>query len=205
VRLESQVIDGDTLEVVAEPLDDGTALDLTLFDSSGVGCAVGVALQHAPDPAPEADSIPFRPMPDPVPAASAEAFASFADGVLGTLEFGFAGEAAAQYLTDIRETLPLYREERVAHPGWLLRMANWALSYNVRLGPWIHVGSSLQLHGAVEEGDRVSVRSRITDVSDRKGHGFVDLDVLYVATGERVVASCHHTAIYEPRGVRAAT
>jgi acyl dehydratase len=202
VRLESPVYDGDTVEVIAEPIDDGAALDLTLFDSAGLGCAVGVALQHAPDPAPAADSIPVRPMPDPVPAASAESLASFADGVLGTLEFGFQSEAAATYLADVRETLPLYRDERVAHPGWLLRMANWALSYNVRLGPWIHVGSSLQLHGAVEEGDRLSVRSRITDVSDRKGHGFVDLDVLYVATGERVVAFCRHTAIYEPRGVR---
>jgi acyl dehydratase len=129
-------------------------------------------------------------------------FASFEDGVLGTLEYGFHDEAAEVYLGEVRETLPLYRDERVAHPGWLLRMANWALSHNVRLGPWIHVGSSLQLHGCVENGDRVSVRSRIVDVSDRKGHGFVDLDVLYVATGERVVASCRHTAIYEPRGVR---
>jgi hypothetical protein len=141
-------------------------------------------------------------MKDPIPAASAESLASFADGVLGTLEFGFQSEAAATYLADVRETLPLYRDEAIAHPGWLLRMANWALSNNVRLGPWIHVGSSLQLHGAVEDGDRLSVRSRITDVSDRKGHGFVDLDVLYVCDGERVVASCRHTSIYEPRGVR---
>jgi hypothetical protein len=141
-------------------------------------------------------------VPEQLETASPEVFASFEDGVLGTLEYGFEEEPAAQYLADVRETLPLYRDEAIAHPGWLLRMANWALSNNVRLGPWIHVGSSLQLHGAVERGDRVSVRSRVVDVSDRKGHGFVDLDVVYVCTGERVVASCRHTSIYEPRGVR---
>ena len=81
-------------------------------------------------------------------------------------------------------------------------MANWALTHNVRLGPWIHVGSSLQLHGAIEEGQRISVRSRVADLSERKGHRFVELDVVYVVDGERVVAQCRHTSIYEPRAVR---
>ena len=160
-----------------------------------------------PIPRPAADSIPIAPLgaPEDLPAASPEVFAAFAGGVLGTLEYNFhVGEVAEQYLGDVREVLPLYREEGLAHPGWLLRMANWALTRNVRLGPWIHVGSSLQLYGAITDGATVSVRSRITGVSDRKGHGFVDLDVLYVVDGERVVAACHHTAIYEPRGVREA-
>jgi acyl dehydratase len=207
-RFQSPVYDGDRVEVIAEPIEGTStddALDLTLFDSKGVGCAIGVALREAPDPAPPLDSIPVaerRPMDD-LPKASPEAFAAFPDGVLGTLEYGFhVGEPAAAYLDAVRETLPLYTDAGVAHPGWLLRMANWALSHNVALGPWIHVGSQLQLHGAIPDGSRISVRSRVTDVSDRKGHGFVDLDVLYVVDDERVAAFCRHTAIYEPRGVR---
>jgi acyl dehydratase len=207
-RFHSPVYDGDTVEVIAEPVE-GTpmddALDLTLFDSKGLGCAVAVALREAPDEAPPLDLIPAaeRRAPEDLPAASPGAFAAFPDGVLGTLEYGFhVGEVADRYLADVRETLPLYRADGVAHPGWLLRMANWALSNNVRLGPWIHVGSSLQLYGAITDGSTVSVRSRVTDVSDRKGHGFVDLDVLYVVDEERVAAFCRHTAIYEPRGVR---
>ena len=204
-RFERPVYDGDRVEVIAEPIDGGDALDLTLFDSEGLGCAIGVALRHAPDPAPAPDAIPVAPITGELQPASPEVFASFPDGVLGTLEYGFHAAAAETYLDEVRETLPLYRDERVAHPGWLLRMANWALSHNVRLGPWIHVGSELQLHGAIEEGDRVSVRSRVADVSERKGHRFVELDIVYVADGERVVAQCHHTSIYEPRGVREAT
>ena len=203
-RLERPVYDGDTVEVIAEPLDDGAALDLTLFDPEGLGCAVGVALREAPDAAPALDAIPRAAVRAEPPKASPEAFASFPDGVLGTLEYGFHAEAAETYLAEIKETLPLYREEGLAHPGWLLRMANWALSNNVRLGPWIHVGSALQLHGAVEDGQRISVRSRVADVTERKGHRFVELDVVYVVDDERVVAQCRHTSIYEPRGVREA-
>lgn len=209
-RLQSPVYDGDPVEVIAEPIEGSStddALDLTLFDSKGIGCAIAVALREAPDPAPALDSIPLserRPM-DERPPATADAFAAFPDGVLGSLEYGFhVGEAADTYLGEVRETLPVYAAEGVAHPGWLLRMANWALTHNVVLGPWIHVGSSLQLYGPITDGSRISVRSRVTDVSDRKGHGFVDLDVLYVVDDERVAAFCRHTAIYEPRGVREA-
>ena len=203
-RFERPTYDGDRVEVIAEPLDGGDALDLTLFDSEGLGCAVGVALRRAPDEPPSVDAIPAAPIPEELQPASPDVFASFADGVLGTLEYGFHAEAAESYLADVRETLPLYRDEKLAHPGWLLRMANWALSYNVRLGPWIHVGSQLQLHGAIEDGQRISVRSRVADVSERKGHRFVELDVVYVVDGERVAAQCRHTSIYEPRGVREA-
>jgi acyl dehydratase len=203
-RFDRPTYDGDRVEVIAEPLDDGAALDLTLFDSEGLGCAVGVALQHAPDAPPALDAIPVAPMPAELQPASPEVFASFDGGVLGTLEYGFHAEAAESYLDDVRETLPLYREQKLAHPGWLLRMANWALSYNVRLGPWIHVGSALQLHGAIEDGQRISVRSRVADVTERKGHRFVELDVVYVVDDERVAAQCRHTSIYEPRGVREA-
>jgi hypothetical protein len=203
-RFDSPVYDGDTVEVIGEPLDDGAALDLTLFDSTGIGCAVGVALRHAPDEAPPLDAIPAAPLrpADELDAASPEAFSAFPDGVLGTLEYGFHADAAEPYLADVREASPLYREEGVAHPGWLLRMANWALSHNVRLGPWIHVGSSLQLYGAIEDGSRIEVRSRCVALAEKKGHRFVDLDVVWVVDGARVAAAARHTAIYEPRGVR---
>ena len=204
-RFECPVYDGDRVEVIAEPIgDDGASLDLTLFDSEGLGCAIGVALREAPDAPPALDAVPEAPAPiaERLQPASPEVFAAFPDGVLGTLEYGFHADAAGTYLDEVKETLPLYRADGLAHPGWLLRMANWALSHNVRLGPWIHVGSQLQLHGAIEDGQRISVRSRVADVSERKGHRFVELDVVYVVDGERVVAQCRHTSIYEPRAVR---
>ena len=148
-------------------------------------------------------AIPEQPEPrPPLPPASPEAFAAFPDGILGTLTYGFHAGKAGEYLADVRETLPLYDDEGLAHPGWLLRMANWALSENVKLGPWIHVGSEVQFHHAVEDGARISVRSRVAALTERKGHRLVELDVAYVVDEGTIAATVHHTAIYEPRALR---
>ena len=100
----------------------------------------------------------------------------------------------------MRETLPLYRTERVAHPGWLLRDANYVLSRNVRLGPWIHVESAAQHHHAVRDGDSVSTRAVVANEWEHKGHRFVTLDVAVIAAGVLAVRIAH-TAIYAPRQV----
>ena len=89
----------------------------------------------------------------------------------------------------------------MAHPGWLLRDANYVLSRNVRLGPWIHVESSAQHHRAVGDGDSVSTRAFVTREWEHKGHRFVTLDVAVIAAGELAVR-ISHTAIYAPRQVQ---
>lgn len=197
-RFASPVYDGDTVTVESDD-DDNANLRLRLVDSSGNECATGTAGLGVRT---ELTPIPERPEPQPpLPPASPEAFAAFPDGILGSLSYGFHADKAGEYLADVRETLPLYTDEGIAHPGWLLRMANWALSFNVQLGPWIHVGSEVQFHRAVEDGARISVRSRVDDVTERKGHRLVGLDVAYVVD-DTVVASVHHTSIYEPRALR---
>ena len=60
---------------------------------------------------------------------------------LGLGAHRFVAGEAGEYLAAVRETLPLYPDRRVAHPGWILRDANYVLSRNVVLGPWIHVES----------------------------------------------------------------
>jgi acyl dehydratase len=185
------VYDGDTLEVSFD--DDGR---LELRDSRDEICTTGRAA--LPEEAPEAPTPPAAgPLPADPPPASPDAFRAAPD--LGSLEFGFHAEHAPAYLADIGETLTLYTSERVAHPGWLLRTANYVLSANVRLGPWIHVSSAVRHHGVVRDGDTVSTRARVMDVFERKGHRFVTLDVVMVANDERTAMRVEHTAIYEPR------
>ena len=65
----------------------------------------------------------------------------------GLAPHGFHAAKHVEYLADVRERLPLYRDQGIAHPGWILRDANYVLSPNVRLGPWIHVESVVQHHG----------------------------------------------------------
>jgi acyl dehydratase len=105
----------------------------------------------------------------------------------------------AQYLRDICEEDSVYAREGIIHPGILLRCANWVLMHNVKLGPWIHVGSTLQQVAPGAVGDTLTVRAKVTGNAERKGHKFVDLDAIVVANGKTVLAHILHTAIYAPR------
>jgi acyl dehydratase len=153
-----------------------------------------------PDADPVAgDLLAARPLPSEPPAASEEAFRERPE--LGSLEFGFHADHAPEYLSDVGDTLPVYTDKAIAHPGWLLRTANFVLAANVRLGPWIHVSSAVQHHGVVRDGDQLSTRARVLDVFERKGHKFVALDVAIVVNDERLAMRVEHTAIYEPRRI----
>jgi hypothetical protein len=138
--------------------------------------------------------VPQTTIPSPASPESLVVGTAF-----GLEPHGFHADKQVQYLDDVRETLPLYREQGIAHPGWLLRDANYVLSSNVVLGPWIHVESVVTHHGVVEDGQEVGCRAIVTDEWEHKGHRFVRLDVLHTADGQAVMRT-DHTAIYQPRG-----
>lgn len=191
-RFGSPVYDGDP--VVVTPGADGALL----LTSAGVECARGTAALPAASPVvPEARAWPEVAQVDDPPPAAPEVLAP--GTTFGLAPHTFHADRADDYLDAVREDLPLYRDEGVAHPGWLLRDANYVLSANVRLGPWIHVESAVQHLGVVRDGDEVSARAIVTGEWERKGHRFVSLDVLHLA-GHRPVARTEHTAIYRPRG-----
>jgi hypothetical protein len=192
-RFLRPVYDGGAVAVT--PHGDG-ALDLT--DDAGTLCATATATlpddrPEAPDPA---DWPAVDERPDP-PTAAPDVLV--AGTPLGLAPHGFHADRAAEYLADVRETLPLYAAEGVAHPGWLLRDANYVLSRNVRLGPWIHVESAVQHFGLVRDGAEVAARALVTREWERRGHRFVELDVVHLAD-DRPVARTVHTAIYRVRG-----
>jgi acyl dehydratase len=106
----------------------------------------------------------------------------------------------ASLLESLDERLPIYYgSQAVAHPFALLRLSNQILMSNFKLGPWIHAASDVINRSIVRNGDEVSVRGRIRDRFERKGHKFVVLDVLVVANRDRVIQQVRHTAIYRPR------
>jgi hypothetical protein len=98
----------------------------------------------------------------------------------------------------VRETNPLYADKNLAHPSIVLRLCNQALVQNVVLGPWIHAGSTVRNFSAARVGDELSVLARVVKNYERKGHRFVDLDVLVLAD-DRMIANILHVAIYRPR------
>ncbi|MCZ7525649.1 MAG: hypothetical protein M5U14_04235 [Acidimicrobiia bacterium] len=202
-RFAQPVYDGDEVEVRAEPAGGASAggppeVALTLHDGRGELCATATAaLPDEPATSPDPARYPVAPLPDDPPPASPETLA--AADPLGTVEATFRAERAPEYLDDVREGLPLYRTEGLAHPGWLLRFANHALAANVVLGPWIHVASEVRNWAAVRDGRRVAARGRVAELFERKGHRFVVLDVLMVADDSSPVLQVRHTAVYQPR------
>lgn len=143
-------------------------------------------------------SFEAEPLPTPRPAASET---SLAPGtMLGSIEHGFHAGRADEYLRLIGEDLPIFRDAGVAHPGWLLLDANNVLAANVVLAPWIHVGSRVHNLAAVTDGQLVSTRARVAECYERKGHHFVELDVVTMANGTPAVM-VHHTAIWDVRRV----
>ena len=179
-------------------------MTLALHDSAGELCATAEASLGS-EAGPGGGATPMElmagfaeaPLPSEPPAASAEVLEGLA--VLGTHSVAFDASRARAYLDAIGEDLPVYRDQGLAHPGWLLHQANTALTRNVVLGPWIHASSAVHNLEAVEDGARLSVRGRPKRVYERKGHRLVDLELLYVRDGSVPVMHVEHTAIYEPR------
>jgi hypothetical protein len=196
-RFAKPVYDGQlvTVTVTDTPAADDGSVDLAVVDPDGTTCATATATR-TPIPPRSVDGPPTAPEPAERPPASS---ASLAPGtVLGTIDEVFDAGAAAGYLADVRETLPLYAADGIAHPGWLLRYANAVLVRNVVLGPWIHVSSDVALLGVLTDGEPLQVRSVVLDEFERKGHRFVTLDVAIDSAG-RPVQRITHTAIHTPR------
>lgn len=188
------VYEGDDISVVwAEA--DGPAMSVEVRNGAGDLCATGSA-DMGDGPEPGAVRPRGVPATDP-PAASPESLPAGTELTLATHRFH--ADKATEYLADIREELALYGDARVAHPGWLLRDANYVLSSNVVLGPWIHVESVTRHQGLVHDGETVETTAVVTKEWEHKGHRFVELDVQLVANAERPVARVVHTAIYRPR------
>ena len=193
-RFVKPVYDGEIAEVMGEENDGVISLRV---QSRGEHCATGTASLAAATP-----SLSISEFPDTAPVAERRpvSAASYELGKwLGTVPRAWAGEAAAEYLFDVRESDSLYAREGLGHPGLLQRVMNKVLVDNAILGPWIHVGSRMQLLSAARNGDELSARARVTANYEKKGHRFVELDALVVGNGQTPLAHCQHVAIYQPR------
>jgi acyl dehydratase len=193
-RFVKPVYDGETVEVIATESDGVLSLQV---ESRGQVCATGSALLPA-----AATSVSISDFPEVGAVAERKLVdvSSYELGNwLGTAPRAWAGEAATEYLTDIRERHPIYLTEGLGHPGLIQRVMNKVLVDNAILGPWIHVGSRMQILNAARSGDELTARAKVTGNYEKKGHRFVELDALVTANGCTPLAHCQHVAIYQPR------
>jgi acyl dehydratase len=198
-RFVQPVYDGEIAEVTGEEKDGVLTIAV---ESRGQICATGSAsLPAALPPVLISDFSETAPVAErrPVDAMSYEL-----GRWLGTVPRSWAGDAATEYLADVRETDPIFAKEGFSHPGLFQRIMNKVLVDNAILGPWIHVGSKMQLLAAARSGDELVARAKVIGNYEKKGHRFVELDALVVANGRIPVAHCRHIAIYQPREQAAA-
>jgi acyl dehydratase len=204
VKFHQPFYDGEEVIVRAEvdPGADPINIAITAEREDGVACATALATVNDRSlwlGDPKLENYPEAPMPsvDARPVPSRELLTP--GTVIGTLT-QTASLPDAATLENLNERLAIYRgADAVAHPFTLLSLANQMLVRNYKLGPWIHAASDLINCSAVRDGELLSVRGRITDCFERKGHEFVVLDLMLVAQTTRVVQQVRHTAIYHPR------
>ena len=194
-RFSSPVYDGRLVTVSATETAGALALSV---ESEGARCASGAAaLPDERSAAPSAPDAAPIPGPDDRPEANESSLAT--GRRLSSQPLHLTPDRLRQYLADIRETEPLYARENLVHPALMLRLANSALKENVKLGPWIHAASSIRHCGLAHAGESLAAHAVVAANYERKGHRFVDLDVVIVADGRRAVAQVRHTAIYRLR------
>jgi hypothetical protein len=198
-RFSKPVYDGDHVTVTATEKDD--SLDIKL-ECRGTVCATGAAalLAAAKPPA----LAEFQEVAERASRPPADDKSLPVGAWLGIEPIEATAELAAEYLSNVRETLPLYAKEGLVHPVVTLRMCNFALTRNVTFGPWMHVGSKIQNFSAARIGDALGVRARVTGNYEHKGHLFVDIDALVLADNIRPIARVAHISIYRPRQLAAA-
>jgi acyl dehydratase len=193
-RFIKPVYDGETAEVTGRESDGVLTIAV---ESRGQVCATGSASLPASAP-----SVSISDFSETAPVAErrpVDATSYRLGKWLGTVPRSWAGEAATEYLTDVRETDPIFAQQGFSHPGQFQRIMNKVLVDNAILGPWIHVGSRMQLLAPARAGDELVARAKVTGNYEKKGHRFVELDALVVANGRTPVAHCQHIAIYQPR------
>jgi acyl dehydratase len=121
---------------------------------------------------------------------------------LGSLRLEWQGRPPYdRYTQTIDEMADLVRHDvgGFAHPGFTLGLANLMLTVNVTLGPWIHVQSEIQHFAPVPLRSRLHVEAEVTDLFERRGHEFIDLDVAAFLDPDQPALRATHRAIYQLR------
>ena len=194
-RFAKPVYEGEIAAISAA--EDASGLALTV-ESAGALCATGRA--SLPEAAPSLPSLSeFRAVPPRSARPPADEHSLAVGDWLGMTPLTVTPDYQAQDLADTRETEPLYAAEGIVHPGTILRCCNWALSHNVVLPAWMHMGSTVRNFGVAHVGDTLSVRARVTKNYVHKGHKWVEIDALVLANETIPLARATHIAIYRPR------
>jgi hypothetical protein len=200
--VRSPVYDGERFRVEVERAGDD-AYAASLVDVRGAACATAEASlpEASGEPPPERRGDPPLVRDAARPIASREVMERLRESGLGALRSRWSESAEiASYLRDPAQLAPVFRNQRLANPSFLLGLTNWVLAANIRLSPWLHLETHSQHFSAVEMDTELVVEARIADLFEKKGHEFADVDVeVYAEPRKAAVMTARLRAIYKLR------
>jgi acyl dehydratase len=189
VKLLKPVYHGDRLRV------EETAGELQLSNDAGMICAVGTASMPAL-PVLQAADYPRADLPGRLRPATIAGI-SIGD-LFGSLEFTMDLDGdVAPFHRDILVREPLF--DAIPHPAYWIASANDVVMQNVALGMWIHTASEARHFAVARAGEPISIRSRVVDAFEKRGHELLTLDIGIFGESERPIARVVHTAIIRLR------
>jgi hypothetical protein len=190
------IYDGE--KVLARALvarNDPIELRLELINPSGDLCAIGSASLPNSSTTLDPGAYPFRAPAQSWPASIANISTGAA---LGSFEFDTDMKAEMpKFLDHVVETSPIYNS--ICHPAFWIAQANEILMRNIALGPWIHTASDARHYAVSRDGERLSLRGRVSDLYERRGHELIVVDLGVFGENDRPVAHIKHTAIIKLR------
>lgn len=197
----------DAQAVVVEGRIEGLTppdISLELRNSTGMLCAVGRAGLPRELQGLEAVNYPENPLPGPGELRPAEIESIAIGEVFGSLDFVLDLPAMEDgFLADMIDDSPVYRgSDAVCHPAWWIAKANEMIMQNVALGPWIHTASKLQQYDIPQNGETLSMRGRVIEAAEKRGHEMITLDLAVFGEGDRPITRVLHSAIIKLNPLR---
>jgi len=193
VRFRRPVYDGELVIAHAGPAGPGSrGVEVELRGPDGSVRSIGQAAERSERNV-DLGRFADTPLPSSLRPPTAEALVP---GPLGSVVEEVDDVATKAYLAAIGETLALYDEDRVVHPGGLLRLVNALLMRNVQLGPWIHTASRCELLGVARVPTTLRAHGIVTETFERNGNEYVRYDALVLSDDDPVM-HVEHTAIYQ--------
>jgi hypothetical protein len=200
-RFAQPIYDGERITIAARPLlAPESALEIELIKADGAVSTRAIASNNPTDAEPSSAAVAefeMRALPEEA-GRRAPRNASFEAGEpLGTLEFVAPLSVAAEsFVADMRDPLNCYRGANArVHPAHWIAQANRVLTSNIRLGAWIHTASEVQHFGQVDPGQKLSLRARIRELQNKRGHEIISTDMILLDEGLRPIATIRHSAI----------
>jgi hypothetical protein len=201
VRVGSPVYDGESFRVEVEDAQ-ADRYDARLSDDRGVECATAqVSLPDRATEPPVRRGDRLLPRDAERPVVSRALMERLRETGLAALRARWSEQAEiTRYLRDPAGIAPVYAQQGLASPSFILALTNWVLAANVQMSPWLHLETDSQFFHPIEPGVGLVVEAAIADLFEKKGHEFVDVDVaVFGSDDDAARAAVRLRAIYQLR------